>query len=234
MLHGTTRPGVAGSELNRLLARLADPVPAPPVDTRPALVDRLGHWLGWTGAIALSEALAAGPVASLPGGAAAGPAAAADWQRVRAALEAANAAGLAEPADTASSPTDFAPHRRHIAARQQAMHEAVAALRQRLRDALARRGAQGARLAALDAVLERHLAPHERSLLALVSLRLQARFERGVAAAAASPDEPARVLAHRAFQAAFHEETARVLQAELAHRLLPAQGLLDTLRDMNT
>ena len=54
MLHGSTPPGAAGSELTRLLARLAD---APPADTRPVFAERLGQWLGWTGAITLSAAL---------------------------------------------------------------------------------------------------------------------------------------------------------------------------------
>ena len=58
MQHGSTHPGVAGSELDRLLARLAD---APPADGRPAFAERLGHWLGWTGAISLSAALKAAP-----------------------------------------------------------------------------------------------------------------------------------------------------------------------------
>jgi len=44
MLHGSPSPGVAGSELTRLLGRLAD---APPPETRPAFAERLGHWLGW-------------------------------------------------------------------------------------------------------------------------------------------------------------------------------------------
>ena len=58
MLHGSHSPGVAGSELTRLLARLGG---TPPTDTRPAFAERLGHWLSWTGAISLSKALNAGP-----------------------------------------------------------------------------------------------------------------------------------------------------------------------------
>lgn len=220
MLHGSSRPGVAGSELHRLLARLA-PARGPsdraaPAEARPAVVERLGQWLGWTGAIALSEALAAAPAG--PRGRAqrdAYAAAEADVRRVQAAQQAANARGPAEPA---SSPTDFAPYRRHFAERQQAMGEAVAALRQRLRERLSQHSAAGARLAAIDAVMERSLAPHERSLLVLGSLRLQSHFEAlAVTAEAALP--------------AFHHDLTTWLQAELAHRLLPAQGLLDALRE---
>jgi len=214
MLHGSPHPGVAGSELTRLLARLAD---APPAPGRPAFAERLGHWLGWTGAITLSAALnggAAAPVAGTPRG---NGSEEADFQRVRAALEASIAAGPDEPA---SSPTDFGPLRRHCAARQQAMQDAIGALRQRLRDALSRRSAEGARVAAIDAVLDHTLAAHERSLLGLVPLRLQAHFER----LQRSADDSA------GWTRAFRDDMDRVLRAELAHRLLPAQGLLNTLR----
>lgn len=213
MLHGSSRPGVAGSELARFLARLAD---APPADARPAFSERLGHWLGWTGAISLAAALGAAPVVPGPRGRRAAGGEEADFQRVRAALEASIAAGPREPV---SSPTDFGPYRRHCADRQQAMQEAVGALRQRLRAALACRSADGARLAALDAVLEPALAAQERTLLGLVPVRLQAHFERLQRRAGDDPRWPA----------AFRTDLDGVLRAELAHRLLPAQGLLDAL-----
>ena len=58
----------------------------------------------------------------------------------------------------------------------------------------------------------------ERGLLGLVPLRLQAHFERLQAAGEAG------------WQGAFNQAMRQLLQAELAHRLLPAQGLLDSLR----
>jgi Protein of unknown function (DUF3348) len=215
MLHGTLPPGVAGSELTRLLARLAD---APPADRRPAVAERLGHWLSWTGAISLSEALNAAPEATPPARARTPGGEEAEVQRVRAALEASIAAGPREPA---LSPTEFAPLRRHCHAQQQAMHEAVGALRQRLREALTRRSAQGARLAAIDAVMDQALAPHEHTLLGLVPLRLQVHFERLQRSAGADDTR---------WPLAFRIDMERVLRAELAHRLLPSQGLLDALR----
>ena len=214
MLHGTPSPGVVGSELTRLLARMGDAQPdAPPPALRPVFAERLGDWLGWSGAISLSAALDARPPAPGPGP---NGREEADFQRVRADLAAAIAAGPGEPA---SSPTDFSPHRRHCIALQQAMQQAVAALRQRLRDALARCSPDGARLAAIDAVLDQALAVHERSLLGLVPLRLQAHFERLQRDAGDDLGWP------RVFAA----DRDRVLTAELAHRLLPARGLLDTL-----
>ena len=227
MLHGSSNPGVAGSELTRLLARLAD---VPPAHSRLVFAERLVHWLDWTGAISLAAALNAGPdalaaVRGAGGGADRGAgcdagAEKADFERVRAALEASIATRPDEPA---SSPTEFAPYRRHCAEQQQAMQDAVGALRQRLRDALSRQSAAGARLAAIDAVLDRALAGHERSLLGLVPLRLQAQFERlqGLQRAAGDPDSR--------WQDIFQDDMQQLLRAELAHRLLPAQGLLDTL-----
>lgn len=212
MQHGSTHPGVAGSELDRLLARLAD---TPPADGRPAFAERLGHWLGWTGAIALSAALNAAPAAPAVRRFGGRGAEEADFQRVHAALAASIAAGPREPG---ASPTDFAPYRRHCLDLQQAMQDAIGALRQRLRDALAQRSPAGARLAAIDAVMDRSLAAQERGLLGLVPLRLQARFER----------------LHRSGEArwaeVFRDDMDQVLHAELAHRLLPAQGLLDSLQ----
>jgi hypothetical protein len=218
MLHGSPSPGVAGSELTRLLARLGD---APPTETRPAFTERLGHWLSWTGAVSLSTALNAGPSEPAPARSLGPGNEEADFQRVRAALQASIAAG---PRDHASSPTDFGPHRRHCLAQQQAMQEAVGALRQRLRDALSRRSPALARLAAIDEVMARSLAAHERSLLGLVPLRLQAHFERMQRSAGDDTHWPR----------AFIDDMTHVLQAELAHRLLPAQGLLDTLRTDHT
>lgn len=214
MLHGSPNPDVAGSELIRLLSRLAG---APPTRTGLAFAERLGHWLSWSDAISLSAALNAGPSESGPGRSRTPGGEEADFQRVRAALEASIAAGIRE---SASSPIDFGPHRRHCITQQQAMQGAVGALRQRLRDALSRHSPTLARLAAIDAVMDQTLAAHERSLLGLVPLRLRAHFERLQRAAGDDPGWPE----------AFCEDMALVLRAELDHRLLPAQGLLDTLR----
>ena len=211
MLHGSPHPGVAGSELTRLLARFAG---APPTHTGLAFAERLGHWLSWSDAISLSAALNAGPFESGRSCGLGGEAA--DFQRVRAALEASIAAGTRE---SASSPTDFGPHRRHCIALQQAMHDAVGALRQRLREALSRHSPALARLAAIDAVMDRTFAARERSLLGLVPLRLQTHFER---LQRAGGDDTG-------WLKTFRNDMDLVLRAELAHRLLTARGLLDTL-----
>ncbi|MDE1929311.1 MAG: DUF3348 family protein [Burkholderiales bacterium] len=211
MLHGSSGPGIAGSELIPLLSGLAR---APAAAARPAFAARLGGWLDWTGAIALAEAL--GAAAPAPATAIALAEVEADCARLRAALEA--AIDRAAPAPTGAD-ADFGPYRRHCRACQQAMQEGIAALRRRLRGALAQRTPALARLAAIDAVLERALAARERELLARVPLLLQAHFER-LQGAAGAPGE------HRQ---AYIDEQRRVLRAELEHRMLPARGLLDTL-----
>jgi hypothetical protein len=217
MLHGSPSPGLAGSELTRLLARLAD---APMALPRPAFAERLGHWLGWPGAVALSAALNAGP-APTGAGRLRRRREEADFQRVRAALQASIAAGPREPA---SSPTDFGPHRRHCIAQQQAMQRGRGRAAPAAAPGTGPAIRPGARLAAIDAVLDQALAPQEQGLLGLVPLRLQAHFERLQHTAAAE----------RPWHETFRDDRDRVLQAELAHRLLPAQGLLDALRNTRT
>ena len=215
MLHGSPSPGLAGSELTRLLARLAG---TPPTRTGPAFAEQLGQWLRWSDAISLSAVLNAGPVETGPRRSRGAGGEEADFQRVHAALEASIAHGSR---DIAPSPTDFGPYRRHTIARQQAMQDAIGALRQRLRDALSRHSPPLARLAAIDAVMDQTLATRERSLLGLVPLRLQTHFERLQRAADAGDT---------AWVETFRDDMDRALRAELEHRLLPAQGLLDTLR----
>lgn len=206
--------GAVGSELTRLLARLAD---SPPTPAGLTFAERLGHWLSWSDAISLSAALSAEPSEPGLGRTRTLGSEEADAQRVRAALEASIATG---PRERVPSPTDFGPHRRHCIAQQHAMQTAIGALRQRLRDALSNQSPALARLAAIDAVMDQTLAVHERSLLGLVPLRLEAHFERLQHAASDDADWPK----------AFREDMEILLRAELDHRMLPAQGLLDTLR----
>lgn len=236
MQHGMN-PGVAGSELSRLLARLAD---GPAADARPVLAQRLADWLGWTGALALSSALtpgAATPAASARGDAQApqrSQAATRDLERVRASLLATIDAG---PTDPPESPTDLAPLRRHAVACQATMHEATAALRARLRRALGQASVAGQRLAAIDEALERAVAPQERALLGLLPARLMQHLAQGPvpvpagtrAAGHGPQDSRTSPVAHH------HRRTVQDwLRAELDHRLLPCTGLLAALSETTT
>lgn len=204
-----------GPSFIRLLARLGDADAAPP---RTSWSDRLGQWLDWTHAVALATALdARAPAGSCDDGQDRSDSAARECTRVRAALADAIAADPAF-ADAAAA-TDFAPLRQRCLALQQVMEADVAHLRGRLRATLAATSAPMARLAVIDAVMERTLARHERGLLATVPVVLGAHFER------------LRQGADEAWFDTFRQDMRAVLLAELDVRLQPAQGLLAALRD---
>jgi len=134
------------------------------------------------------------------------------------------------PARTPVAPmetiADFPFYRRHYLAQQQAMEDGIAPLRARLREALATRSPTMARLAAVDAVMERVLGHQERGLLATVPPLLEQRFARlrdqaEVAGDGASP---------ATWQPRFQQDLQDVLLAELDLRWQPIDGLLGALR----
>ncbi len=219
------RTPVPGPAFIRLLARVTGvdiPASSPPV------AGRLGQWIDWNRAVALSAALdgrlpaAADDAPVLDGGES--DAAAAACARARRALEEAIAgpgpAGVRVQA--AGLPPDFAPYRQHYLGLQRSMQAATGPLRGRLRDLLGRRSPAAARLAEVDAVMELALSPREQALLATVPALLGEHFERLRAAApdAARGDWPAR----------FRHDMQRVLRAELDVRFHPIEGLLAALR----
>ena len=165
--------------------------------------ERLGQWMDWTDAIALSGALSRASHGA-PAGAPPSPAAqrraeaaVAAAGRVRAELAAALGAGRAEADD--ASPAE---RRRRHQALQRTLETRLAPLRAELRTALAALSPALAQLAALDAVLERALAARERHLLGTVPGWLER-----------------------------HDATTRhtALLAELDTRMQPIEGLLQTL-----
>lgn len=184
--------------LVRELAALGVAEPAP---ERGTLAERLGACLGWTDAIALAGVLDAPAPRPRRTGSFDGIAAVA---RLRTALH--RAVDALGPLDE-----DDADGRRCLREQQQAMDSRIGPLRAQLRAALAARSPEGARLAALDAVLERALALRWREALAGVPGWL-ARHHRGHPDAAVLP----------ALQ--------RLLRAELDLRLQPLQGLAEALR----
>ncbi|WP_409070509.1 DUF3348 family protein, partial [Burkholderia pseudomultivorans] len=146
------------------------------------------------------------------------------------------------PADTA----DFADFRQRTLLLQQEMETAIGQLRGRLRVALAARSPGMARLASLDAIMERVLGARERSLLSAVPALLGTRFEKlrdaerqALAAAQADAPADADVDADAARPAAivpgawldtFRDEMQSVLLAELEIRFQTVEGLLAALR----
>lgn len=228
----TRRTRYTSSALVRQLSRLTGAqAPAP----RQGFAEALSQWLGWTDAISLSGALN-----TAPAGTAAAPApvsarqAAADVERIKAGLARAIADACAAPGPAArgsrrppepapDAPTDYAPYRQRYQSMQQAMEERIEPLRQRLRAQLAGASPAGARLAAVDTVMEQVLAPREQLLLHGISTqRLQQRFDSlrpGGDDAAAGP-----------WLDTFRQDMHAVLLAELDTRMQPVEGLLAALR----
>jgi hypothetical protein len=263
MTRGTPRLSLTGSPLIRLLARLAE-VDAP--DSKQAFAERLSHWLGWTDAISLSAALkgSASGALSAPrtGGATADGERASvgespqarECHRVRTSLEKALADEHAPEAARPRShrgairpepvvmdvPTDFASYRRRYFTRQQAMDAAIGPLRTQLRTALTQRSPELARLAAVDAVMEQALAERERTLLSMVPVLLEKRFERLRLTAPAdtvdastdsdSSAQPSAAPSAGVWLETFRQDMHSVLLAELDLRWQPIDGLLEALR----
>ncbi|MCD9031222.1 DUF3348 domain-containing protein [Luteimonas sp. Y-2-2-4F] len=228
------RTTLRGPTFVHQLARLTGAEPAPP---RQAPTERLGQWLDWTHAIALSAALDAPPAGA---SAAAEPVdgdADDDCARVRAALEAAIAGDPAFSSTEAGADAalDSAFFRQRYVALQRTMEAHIGRLRGRLRDRLAATDGL-ARLAAVDAAMERALARREQALLSAVPALLDARFARahrsadGDAAESMPTPAPARAATPAAQLEAFRRDMRGLLLAELDTRLQPVEGLLAALR----
>lgn len=201
--------------LVRLLARLAGP-DAP--SAQAPFDERLGQWLHWTDAAALSEAL---------DGTGASPAAATgtdDADTLGLALRRAREAmARTIEADCSAARTDlgddYTAWRRLVVNRQQAVQAGLVPLRARLRAALVAQSPALGRLAEVDAVMERALGTRERALLgATLPSLLQRHFERLRAGDADGWRDP------------FCRDLHELLMAALDLCLQPLEGLLAALR----
>lgn len=210
-----TRPRKAleGPTYLRLLAALAaDDAIAAPV----ALPDTLARWIDWSRAVALSRALDAAPAAS--------PHAHDDLDEDAACRDARDALRAAiVQGDRIDGEADAARIQQHCLRHQRAMQAATGRLRGRLRDALAQRQGEAARLAELDAAMEALLSPREQALLAMVPGLLARHFER-------LQREAAPATARATWRAAFGRDMRDVLLAELDLRFQPIDGLRAALR----
>ncbi|MPS30216.1 MAG: DUF3348 domain-containing protein [Alcaligenaceae bacterium] len=244
MAHISGRTGASGPAFVRLLARLAHAhVPTP----RQPLADRLSLWLGWTDAIALSAVLSGNAKAAPASTPACDSAAREDCARVRDELALSieqdrvlrpvrsrhrrDPALLVDPDDD----TDFSRYRQRCLAKQQQMETGIAALRGRLRAMLAAGSPDMARLAAVDAVMERVLGTQERNLLASVPGLLEGHFLR-LRKAGQAPVQKQQAAGEPAgndpgpWLDAFRADMRGVLLAELDFRFQPVEGLLAALR----
>ncbi|MBB5504672.1 DUF3348 domain-containing protein [Paraburkholderia atlantica] len=192
MLQAPQRSALSGPALVRLLARLGE---ADVAESRQSLADRLSQWLGWTDAIALSSALDGKPPAVAAGARAFGRAEEEECTRVRRSLVNAIASDsvlagsrrrgssslsgrMPAPRVAVDTQADYAVFRQRYLALQQSMETAIGTLRGRLRALLATQAPALARLAVVDAVMERALGERERTLLGAVPGLLGGHFER--------------------------------------------------------
>ena len=182
------RTALSGPALIRLLVRLTD---AGLPESGQPLADRLGQWLAWTDAVALSAAIGGHSAAGASHGRTPDHAHEALCVRVRTSLTDAitRAAALAPQRrgnharnrpDQAASDTapDYAAFRRCYLSLQEEMEAAIGNLRALLREKLVAREPAMSRLASVDAVMERVLGIREHNALAAVPGLLAAHFER--------------------------------------------------------
>jgi len=224
------RAAAAGPALIRLLGRLADLDAA---DSGRLPSDQLAGWLAWTDAISLAAALdgQAPPASGSPADPTGDPAG--ECARVRGALaeaiaadlmlgEAARRARAGGPVrdDAGAAEPVYEPYRERYLFLQRRMETRIGSLRARLRTALAARGGEMARLAAVDAVMEQVLGARERSLLGSIPALLERRFERLRQAAGQ---------AQAAWLDAFRKDARGVLLAELDLRFQPVGGLAEAI-----
>lgn len=227
------RPAFRGPTFIRLLARLTD-------DTLPqggpAPAERLSQWIDWTRAVVLSKVLDAKAPEAEQGSQVVDRDDTEVCARARSTLLAsiAEAPELAIPQPQAvgssddaapAAPIDFAPFRQRHLSLQRSMQMATGRLRGDLRDRLAQRSIDMARLAEVDAVMEGALSPREHALLGAVPALLETHFERLRAAAGALATDPSA-----AWLDGFRRDMQGVLIAELDVRFQPVEGLLAALR----
>lgn len=239
---------------SRLVRRLSELAGKPGTATRDkaggrvaqqTFAERLGLWLDWTDAIALSAALNVTPAPKPAAPDANSDAAALHLQRAAVAacarvhrdlvkLATADVAFAADkagaprlsPAAAATAPdaSDFSPHRRDYLAHQRAMENSLGPLRVNLRAALASHSAALARIAALDAVMDEALRVRERHLLATVPQWLEKHFAYLDQTQAADEDRLSR----------YQQDMQSVLLAELDMRWQPIEGMMEALRHAAT
>lgn len=217
MQQAQPRAPLDGPTFIRLLARLTNADVQPPGQT---LSERLGQWIDWNHAVALSRALDGGPVPSSESV----PVADQDaCDRARATL----AAAIASHHDWSAGADvghDYAVLRERHLLLQRSMLAATGRLRGELREALAQRSPDLARLAEVDALMERVLSPREHLLLGTVPELLGRHFARLQQAAgdSASTSFP--------WFETFRRDMHSVLLAELDIRFQPVQALRAALR----
>lgn len=144
------------------------------------------------------------------------------------------------PTPTLELPLDlaaaYAPYRRFYEAHQRDMEPRVQALRNHVREALAKTSPKLRKLAGLDAALEKILRDRERQLLSKVPALLKKRFEQLFKAHqkrladTRQADNPATWAQAGGWLARFCHDMQMLLLAEVEFRLQPAMGLIEAIK----
>lgn len=206
-----------------------------------AAAQRLADSMGWMDAVALAQTLGATEPVSAPASATASAPDAALLQAAQATAHAVvarcRAALLASFTDPAllrggtppgsSALEAVAPFRQHHVQQQRAMAARLPPLRALLREQISAASPRLAQLAALDAVLESALHDIQQQRLAALPSMLQ---QRGLGLKPADQHGP-EAWPPQGWRAQLWADLQRLLQAELALRWQPLQGLADALQD---
>jgi hypothetical protein len=235
-------PAFASTPLVRLLSQWT---PAAPPGAGAGLGEQLAQWVSAFDAISLHtahraiQALGTAPARrpATSAGAAPPAALAQDFAQVRSQQARAIAQAPALPNEFT-----YAPYRRRHLELQRQMGLAVDALRQRVRDALACASPALQQLAALDAAMDKVLAPREQALLPVAVAVLERRFGQLQAAhlkaladarqalpegSEATEDDPLLWRRPGAWLHGFEQDWHQALCAELDLRLEPVAGLIE-------
>jgi hypothetical protein len=248
MTRALTRTNFHSSRLIRTLADLAVLETAGPAA---AVGEKLGLWIDFADAIALTRVLNANQ-REVPGKQAAqATTLAQDFAAARASLERVVTKNGAAPSGRAradlalpalDAPLDdtrvYAPFRRYHLAHQRDMENSVRSLRNKVRDGVAAASPALRQLAAVDAAFEGILGEREARLLANLPGLMEKRFNQLRKAhlqtrqdLAPDDDKPEQWMQPGAWLARFCTELQTVLLAELDLRLQPAVGLLEALHN---
>lgn len=239
---------------SKLLRCLADLALVDTVDPGKAFAERLGQWIHFADAIALSAVHGDG-TASLPTmpvgtGSAALAAAGTELERIRAFLTHSIAKSCSSgtghthlqlPEPRLELPLDLAaaylPYRRFYEAHQRDMEASIQPLRAKVREAMAKASPRLGKLAELDAMLEKILRDRERQLLSRVPVLLGKRFgqlfkeHQQKLADAQQADNPAGWVQAGGWLARFCSDVPMLLLAEVELRLQPAMGLIEACNE---
>jgi hypothetical protein len=251
MTRSPARTHFPSSRLIRILSDLALMDAAEP---GAAFAEKLGLWVDYSDAIALSTALT--PSAESRADARRGDSSAAgavvsdQLTRLRTGfLESITHSGSAQasrarierPVVDFELPVKvsiaFDPYRRYYGAHQREMDSTIRTLRAGVRDVLTRASMSLRHLAALDAALEKVLCEREGKLLSTVPLLLRKRFEHLLKAHQQTlndnrqVDDSATWMEPGGWLARFFQELQTVLIAELDVRLQPTAGLIEALQN---